>query len=120
MSNYAANKISSRTRNNGKPSLTDQSQAKDTDINIIVNRFLKTGTAPGAPVAPIHGDFTELPQDLRAFIETSRTIHKHRNRLPEQLRNMPVDELMRLTPDALARILAPPATPPAPTQGEPT
>lgn len=120
MSNYAANKIASQTRNNGKPSLTDQSQARDTDINVIVGRYLKTGAAPGAPVAPINGDFTELPQDLRGFIETSRTIHKHRHQLPEKLRNMPVDELMRLTPDALANILKPPADTPAPKEGETT
>lgn len=115
---YELNKRNSRTHNAGKPSLTDQSQAKDTDINVIVGRYIKTGLAPGAPIAPINGDFTHLPQDLRGFLDTSRTLHANRNKLPKELRNMPVEELLALTPDKLKSILTPaPAPAPAPAPG---
>lgn len=105
-----------RTRTT-KPSLTDQSQAKATDINVIVKSMLR-GSQPTSSAHPIYGDFSNLPQDLRAMIEQTRSIEKLRKSLPQQLRERPIEELLSLTPDELANILQPPApapaTPPAP------
>lgn len=104
---YKQNRQRARTKNT-KPSATDQSQARETDINVIVGRFLGTGAAPGASGAPLFMDATELPDDLRGFIETARTIDAHRNSLPAQLRDKSVEEILALSPDELTRILTPP------------
>lgn len=42
-------------------SRTKQSFAEESDINFIVNRFMKTGEMPGNFAIPQHGDFTGLP-----------------------------------------------------------
>lgn len=114
---YRENKARARTVNND-PTMTEQSQARDTDINVIVGRFLKTGMAPGAPQEPQFGDFSNLPTDLRGFIEVANTLAEKRQALPDKLRDMPMDELLALTPDELTNILTPPTEPSAPT-GEP-
>lgn len=44
----------------GDPGLTDQSQAKDCDVNVIVDRFMKTGVLPQFQGSPIYGDFSEV------------------------------------------------------------
>lgn len=119
MSNYLRNKLKARTFNN-LPTETDQSQAKDTDINVIVGRFLKGGTVPGNRLQPQFGvDLTNRPLGLRDMIDTARELEAHRARLPEKLRNMPTNELLALTPEQLRDILKPPAPPPAPTGGNP-
>jgi len=102
---------------NVEPTLTDQSGAKDTDINIIVGQFLRTGSAPGTNKQPLYEDFTQYPDDLRGFIEAGRAIKEHIADLPEQLRNIPLNELLALPPQQIADMLKPPATPPA-TQDE--
>lgn len=94
------------------PTLTDQSQAAETDINVIVKRYGVHGQAPGTTREPMYGDFTGLPTDLRGFIETGRALEEHRERLPEKLRDMPITELLALTPEELTNILTPPAPPP--------
>lgn len=117
MSNYARNKARARTRTT-TPSLTDQSQAAETDINVIVGRFLRTGTAPGGQT-PMYGDFSQLDGDLRSMIERARTIHRERAKLPKELQNMPIEDLLALPPDKLTAILTPPAPPPANTPATP-
>lgn len=104
---------------NTEPTLTEQSMARDTDINIIVEKFRITGRVPGAQTEPMAGDFSELPDDLRGFIESAKSIKEVRRKLPPQLREMPIEELLALTPDKLTSILTPPAPTPAPTNGEP-
>lgn len=42
------------------PSLTQQSFLEDTDINNILERFMKTGEAPQVIDLPRHGDFTQV------------------------------------------------------------
>lgn len=112
MSNYARNKARAITRNT-EPTLTEQSMAKDTDINVIVGRFRITGRVPGAQGQPMSGDFTQMPDDLRGYIEAAKGMKKHWNGLPEKLRNLPMDKLLALTPTELTNILTPPAQPPA-------
>lgn len=114
---YLERREATRTRTT-MPTRTDQSGAKDTDINVIVGRFLKTGMVPGAQGQAMGGDFTNLPLDLRAYIETARSLDKIRTRLPKELREKPIEELLRLTTHELTTILTPPAAPPATQQGD--
>ena len=112
MSNYARNKARAITRNTD-PSLTEQSMAKDTDINVIVGRFRITGRVPGAQGQAMSGDFTQMPEDLRGYIEAAKGMKKHWNGLPEKLRELPMDKLLALTPSEITNILTPPDEPPA-------
>lgn len=96
------------------PTMTDQSAAATTDLNVIVNQFLKTGTS-SSKGNPRYGDFSDLPTDLRGIIETARSVTKLRSNLPPQLRDLPVEQLLALTPEQIATILTPPAPTPTPT-----
>lgn len=42
------------------PSLAQQHAKDETDINVIVDRFLKTGTVPQIPVPPTYEEFAEV------------------------------------------------------------
>lgn len=106
MSRYHDNKADAVTFNN-EPTKTDQSQAQHTDINVIVNQFLRTGQAP-AGQTPLYGDFSELPKDTRGFIEMGRSINTLKNRLPAQLQDIPTDVLFKMTTAEINAKLAPP------------
>lgn len=112
MSNYRANKLASRTRNTD-PTKTDQSQANDTDINVIVKRYKSSGVAPGAHSQPIYEDFSQLPRGLRDMLDAVKSLPMLRKQLPQPLAEMPMEELLSLTPDKLTSILTPPAPEPA-------
>lgn len=115
MSNWQKNKAAAITY--GDPvSLTDQSQARETDINIIVSRMGITGTVPGNAQEPMYGDWTEFPQDLREYIETARTIDSLKEKLPPQLKGKSIEEILSFTPKEMADLLAPPAPTPAETK----
>lgn len=96
-----------------KPTMTDQSMAKDTDLNVIVGKFLKGQLPSGAAQEPMYADFTQYPPDLKGFIDTSRDLPRYRQQLPDPLRNMKVEDLMALTNEQLNAILTPPAPTPA-------
>lgn len=115
---YAQNKERARTHNTD-PSLADQSQAKETDINVIVGRYGISGQLPQSGAQPMYGDFSRLPTELRDFIEIGRTLDQRRRELPPELRDMPTDELLALTPEQLTTKLTPPAPTPAKTEEEP-
>lgn len=115
---YNRNRKLARTINT-EPTATDQSQARESDINVIVGRFLRTGVAPGAPLPTLNGvDWTNFPNDLRGFIETGRRIDEYRAALPQQLREMPTEQILSLKPDELTNILKPPAPTPAQPTGD--
>lgn len=109
---YQINKAAARTINR-EPTMTDQSQADDTDLNLIVRKFMSSGQAPGAGGQPMYGDFTELPRDLRAMIEHARTLDALHADLPVQLREYTLEQMFELTNEDILRIMQPPATPPA-------
>lgn len=113
--NHAERKAKGRTTNN-EPTLTDQSMAKDTDINVIVGKFGVVGKVPGQTEPPMYGDFTTLPNDLRGFLDRAKSLESLRQKLPVQLRDKTPEELAALTPDELKNILTPPAQPPAKTE----
>lgn len=102
---------------NTEPTMTDQSAVANTDLNVIINQFLKTGRPQNSGI-PRYGDFTEIPNDLRSIIEMSRSMQRRRRELPPQLRDMPVEELLALTPDDIKEILTPPADKPVETKDE--
>lgn len=97
---------------NTEPTLTDQAGAGETDINVIVARYGISGQIPMTGQEPMYGDFSELPESLRDYIETARTFAEHRQNLPEALRDMPLEELLALTPEELTNKLTPPAPTP--------
>lgn len=109
MSRYKANKADAVFFNT-QPTMTDQSQAEHTDINVIVNQFLKTGQMQGGK-PPIYADFSELPDDLRGFIEVGRSIGKLEGELPPELRGIPVHQLVNMTNEELLAKLNPPEQP---------
>jgi len=108
---YEKNKARARTTDN-EPTLTDQAGARQTDINVIVGQFKISGRVPGSTTAPMSGDFSNLPTDLRGMIEESRSLQLKRSKLPPQLREMPIEELLMLTPEKLKTILQPAEQPP--------
>jgi len=113
---YKRNKERAIYRNT-EPTMTDQAGANETDINVIVGRFMVSNQLPANGQEPIYGDFTNLPEDLRGFIETAQSLAEKRAELPEVLRDMPIEELLALTPEELTNKLTPPA--PTPDNKEP-
>lgn len=109
--NYARNKALARFKNT-EPSKTDQSQAADTDINVIVKRYGVYGTAPGTMKQPLFADFSQIG-DLRQMIEQTRDISRLRRSMPKQLAEMPLEDLLALNEEQLKNILAPPGAPPS-------
>lgn len=107
---YTYNKLAA-VYDDDTPTLTDQSAERDTDINVIVNQFMRTGQLTEGATPRTQGDFTQVPNNLREMIELGRSISKHRSRLPEQLRGMTDNEILALTPDALRKILTPAPAP---------
>lgn len=108
---YAYNKERAKFKNT-TPSMTDQSLAKETDMNVIVSRFQTTGMVRGAPNQPISGDFSRLPNNLRDLIHMGKRLTKLRLSLPKELENLSNEELMALTPEQLRVKLTPPAKQP--------
>lgn len=103
---------------NTKPTRTDQSQADDTNINVILTKYGVTGVARGTTNMPEWLDHTQLPQDLREAFDMARQATEARNSLPEQLRKKSIEELVALTPEELTNILQPPAQQPVKKEGE--
>lgn len=99
---------------NNEPTKTDQSGAEDSDVNVIVKRYGVYGTTPSGLKQPQFGtDYSEIPTDLRDMIESARMLEIYRGELPEALRALNVEDLITMTPQAIADILKPPAPKPA-------
>lgn len=110
MSNYQINKRKSITIND-EPTMTDQSQAAQTDINVIVTQFLRTGQAPGQQT-PVYGDFTEFPTDLKTMFDLARSVKDQMQTLPKELQGVPLATLVNMTNEQINAILAKPAPKP--------
>jgi len=104
---------------NTDPTMTDQSGAGDTDINLIVKRYGVYGTAPGSAHPPMYGDFADIPTDLREKIELIRSIPELRKGLPPEMDALTLADL-NLPPDQLAAKIPRPAPTPAPTEAPTT
>lgn len=111
MGRYKANKADAVTFNTD-PTLTDQSMAETTDINIIVTQFLRTGQHPMAPQGT-YADYTQFPTDLREMFETARGVKEQVAALPKELRGIPLEELVNMTNEQITAMLPKPASEPA-------
>lgn len=59
--NYDADKVSVSTGIEfPEPSLTIQSQAAETDINLIIKKYSQTGAIPQVNMPPTFGDFSQI------------------------------------------------------------
>jgi len=103
---------------NTEESKTDQSSAAQTDINVIMKRYFDFGTVTGVTKAPIYGDFSMLPDNLRGMIEYARRTATLRDELPEEFLGMTIQDLVALTPQAINDILVNSRTPAEPPTGE--
>lgn len=114
-------------------SKAQQSAAEETDINTIVNRFLRTGEMPRDLRAPTYGDFDEV-FDFQTAMNAVRQANESFMSMPAQLRarfhNSPqefleftnnaenYDEAVKLgivVPRTQEATPTPPATPEVPT-----
>jgi Chlamydia-phage Chp2 scaffold (Chlamy_scaf) len=108
---------------------TIQSQAEDTDINVIMARYAKTGMLPEVPLPPTYGDFDQVDnyQDAlhlvmeaqKAFDKLAPEIRRKFNYDPGQFvdfaenpQNIEEMRRMGLAKALEAKIDPPPATPP--------
>ncbi|QCQ85019.1 internal scaffolding protein [Blackfly microvirus SF02] len=114
VNNHARNKKLAIYRNSD-PTETDQSQAEETDINVIVRKFAQHGQLPQTGNEPMFGDFSEMPADLREMMETAKQIEELHGLLPAELKGIPMNELLQMTPQQMKDKL----TPPAPKQETP-
>lgn len=105
-----------RTYNAGKPSKTDQAGARETDINVIVSRLMPGSTINGNGKQPMFGDFCDLPGDYREMIHLARSMEKARRELPEELKNLTIEDLVVMDDKALADYMKPKQAPPAPEE----
>jgi len=99
---------------NNQPTRTDQSGAEDSDINVIVKRYGVYGTIPQGKKQPQFGqDLSEIPTDLAEVIESARMLEIYRGQLPDALKALNIEDLITMTPEAIADILKPPVKQPA-------
>jgi len=103
---------------NKEPTLTDQSQANDTDINVIVKRYTMHGQLPQTKQTARYGDFTEIPDNLRDLLELGKKAEQHRQALPDELKKLSTAQLLSLRPEQLKAIITPPATTPTDNKEE--
>jgi len=102
---------------NTDPTETEQSEAHETDLNIILTRYAQSGTIQSHGKPPMFEDWTQYPEDLRGFIEAKHDLERARLALPPELRDIPTDELLYMTPEAInARLPKPKPAPEIPTQ----
>lgn len=106
-----------RTVNN-EPTMTDQSGASETDLNVVLKRYAQSGTIQSHGKEPMYYDWTEFPEDFRGYLAAARNAEDLREQLPPGLRNMPDAQLLALTPEQIEQMLTPPAKQtPAGTEG---
>lgn len=94
-----------------KPTMTDQSQASDTDVNVIVRKYAVSGTVPGHQGQPLYGDFTQMPRDLRELIQRARSIERLRGELPKTMQSLTLQDLVDMDNEALISYIQPAAQP---------
>lgn len=71
----------------GEPSFTIQSQTEDTDINIIMDKFVRGMDLPLREMPlPLEGDFSEVDDYLSSRI-AMRKVDETFNRLPAKIRS---------------------------------
>lgn len=69
-----------------KPSRTQQHFKEESDINFIVNRFLKTGTLPDVNPSAMYGDFLHAPGSYQEALNLVIEAQDGFNALPAEMR----------------------------------
>lgn len=70
---------------NTEASMTQQADAKDADINVIMAKYQVTGQMPQVLMQPLFGDFTETP-DYRKAVEIIREAEEAFLEIPAKIR----------------------------------
>jgi len=70
---------------NNEPSMTQVADASETNINVIMARYEKTGQLPKVLAEPLFGDFTETP-DYRQAVEAVNAAHEAFMEIPAKVR----------------------------------
>lgn len=68
------------------PSKTQQHGKDEADINVIVDRFLKTGTLPAVPMPPSYENFGDI-FDFQSAMDTLKAATDSFNALPANVRS---------------------------------
>lgn len=77
-------------------SLTNQSDAEELDINVIMARYLKTGLVPQSLVQPFFGDASAMPDFMTAqqiIIEGNNAFESLPAKIRDRFNNSPVNFL---------------------------
>lgn len=74
-----------RATKNTEPSLCEESHATETDINVIMSRYERTGQLPQVLGQPLFGDFTEMP-DYRQAVTQIRQAEEAFLEVPAKVR----------------------------------
>jgi len=85
--------------------MTDQSGAEATDINVIVRKMNQTGMMPAGAKQPIYADFSDIPNNLKDMLDMSRNLEEHRSQLPEGLQGLSTAELINTPPARLQEMI---------------
>lgn len=89
---YRVSRVHHNPTINNEPSKTDQAQASETDINLIVDRFLKRGIMPAFRGEGQFLDtttFPDLQQATNAIIESQNIFNSLPSHIRERFRNSP-------------------------------
>lgn len=70
---------------NTEESMTQQDDAKDCDINLIMKRYTKTGQLPNILGTPLGGDFTNTA-DYREMVEQIQQANELFQEIPAEIR----------------------------------
>lgn len=68
------------------PSLTQQHDKDEADINVLVKRFGVTGEVPQTTVAPVYSDFTEIATDYHSAMNLILQADQAFSELPADVR----------------------------------
>lgn len=109
---------------NDEESMTQQSDAQDCDINVIWERYTKTGQLPTVNLQAMTGDFTNVP-DFRTAQEVLKAANDAFAEVPAKIRarfNNDPDEFVKFALDdnntdelrKMGLAIEPPAPPPEP------
>jgi len=70
---------------NNEPTMTQVADASETNINVIMAKYQRTGQIPKVLAQPLFGDFTEAP-DYRTAVEAVNAAHEAFMEVPAKIR----------------------------------
>lgn len=68
------------------PSLTSQADLKESDMNHIIQRYMRNGVLPGGRADGFYGDTTTLPQDYQSALDIVIEAQESFDALPSAIR----------------------------------